>query len=273
MKRYWLQIKIGDKILNPILIFDGYSACTALSMKTLSCNIKTSHNTSSIPISFGYVEEYDNKQQIVYKETIQLVKQTNVISSLLGNIFRAIAESFLQVEIFFNDTNEGLCIGFLSSRLKPTKYLVKKDFRGIKTTETPDGVSDILSAKETFVSNYSVWGDLLKLSSETNDENVSKWEKCISSIPNSSDLQVEFSKYKNNLDTWIKLLQSWGLKKDCCKQYPGILVDSNRYDLVNQKQIHEDANYIVVIPCWTIWIDTNGIKTEKIVSKGILKQK
>ena len=273
MKRYWLQIKIGNKLLNPILIFDGNSACTALSMKTLSCNIKTSYNTSSIPVSFGYVEEYDNKRQIVYNECIQLVKQTNVISSLLGNIFRGITESSLQVEVYFNDTNEGLCIGFLSSRFKPTKYLVKKKFRGIKAAETPNGVPDIFSAKETFVSNYSAWGDLLKLSSETNDENISKWEKCISSIPNSSDLQVEFSKYKNNLETWIKLLQSWGLKKDGCKQYPGILADSNRYDLVNQEQIHEDANYIVLIPCWTIWIDTNGIKTEKNVSKGILKQK
>ena len=86
-------------------------------------------------------------------------------------------------------------------------------------------------------------------------------------------MQIEFSKYKDNLEIWIKLLQSWGLKKDGCKEYPGILVDLNRYDIVDNKQLYEDANYIVLSPCWTMWIESDGIKTEKIVSKGIIKQK
>ena len=273
MKRYWLQIKIGDKLFDPILIFDGYSACTALSMKTLSCNINTLQKASSIPVSLSYMKEEDDERQVVCKDTILLERQSNIISSLLGNIFRTMAENFVQVEVFFNDTNEGLCIGFLSSRLKPTRYLVKNEFRGMKIAKTSKGVSDISSAKRTFVLYYSVFEGLLNLSSDSNDENVSKWEQAIASIPSSSDLQAEFAKYKNNLETWIKMLQSWGLKKDGCKQYSGILVDLNRYKLMNNEQIDEDANYTVISPCWTIWIDVNGTMTEKIVSKGILKQK
>ena len=179
----------------------------------------------------------------------------------------------ISIDIFFNDTKEGLCIGFLSSKLKPARYLVNDDYRESKPFEVAPRVSNVLSAKEIFISNFTVFSNLLMLTQETDKERRFKWEQVIASIPNSSDLQIEFSKYKDNFEIWIKLLQSWGLKKDGCKQYPGILVDLNRYDIVDNKQLYEDANYIVLSPCWTIWIESDGIKTEKIVSKGIINQK
>lgn len=183
------------------------------------------------------------------------------------------AQERISLDIFFNDTEEGLCIGFLSSKFKPAIYILNDEYRGGKQVEATPQVSNVLSAKEVFVSNYAFFTDLLKLPQENDKEWVSKWERVISSIPNSSDLQVELLKYKDNLETWIKLLLSWGLKKDGCRQYPGLLVDLNRYDLMDNEQIQENSNYIVVSPCWTIWIDANGTKVEEIVSKGILRRK
>lgn len=231
------------------------------------------YTKTDIPVVFEYMEDCDGKLKLIHKEVIKLVKQRGAIATIVSRFFGEHSKEQISIEIFFNDTKEGLCIGFLSSKLKPTRYLMDDDYRGSKKVEITTLVSNVLSAKEIFVSNYAAFSDLLMLTQDANNERVTKWEQAIASIPNSSDLQAEFAKYKNNLETWIKLLQSWGLKKDGCKQYSGILVDLNRYNLMNNEQIDEDANYTVISPCWTIWIDVNGTMTEKIVSKGIIKQK
>ena len=273
MKRYWLHIRIGNIEIKPILIFDGYSACTAISMKSLSCIVNTSHNTPNILIEFGYIEEYHETKQLVYKDSISLIKRNNIIDAILGNILREKTTTQVTVEIFFNQTEEGLCVGFLSNKFKPTKYIVNNKYREEKNVKQSQQVSDILSAKAIFILNHYAFSDLLaSIDTNTiNNEYISQWEQRIDSLPNSSDLLLVFNKYKNDFSAWIKLLLSWGLKKDGCKQYPGLLLNLDRYNLADNYQINQSANYQVISPCWTIWIDQNGIKTEKIVSKGILK--
>lgn len=273
MKKYLLRIRIGNKELLPILIYDGGKVNKASSMKTLSCIVNTLQNRLVVPVEFEYIEDTDGEVKSICKESIALQRQRNFITTVVNRMLGGHTKEQISIEIFFNDTKEGLCIGFLSSKLKPARYLVNDDYRESKPFEVAPRVSNVLSAKEIFISNFTVFSNLLMLTQETDKERRFKWEQVIASIPNSSDLQIEFSKYKDNFEIWIKLLQSWGLKKDGCKQYPGILVDLNRYDIVDNKQLYEDANYIVVSPCWTMWIESDGIKTEKIVSKGIIKQK
>lgn len=273
MKRYWLHIRIGNKEIKPILIFDGYSACTALSMKSLSCIVNSSHSTSDIFIEFEYIEDNDETKRLVYKDSISLIKRNNIVDSILGKILRGNATNKVTVEIFFNQTEEGLCVGFLSNKFKPTKYIVNNKYRGEKIVKQEQQVSDILSAKTIFILNHKVFCDLLVYldSNPISDEYISQWEQRIESLPNSSDLLLVFNKYKNDFSAWIKLLLSWGLKKDGCKQYPGLLVNLDQYNLADNNQINQSANYQVISPCWTIWVEQNRIKTEKIVSKGILK--
>lgn len=273
MKRYWLHIRIGNIEIKPILIFDGYSVCTAISMKSLSCIVKITHNTPNLLIEFGYIEEYNETKRLVYKDSISLIKRNNIVDAILGNIIRGNTTTKVTVEIFFNQTEEGLCVGFLSNKFKPTKYVVNNKYRGEKTVKQKQQVADILSAKTFFILNHHVFSDLLvSIASDTiNNEYISQWEQRIASFPDSSDLLIVFDKYKDDFSAWIKLLLSWGLKKDGCKQYPGLLVNLDRYDLADNYQINQSANYQVISPCWTIWIEQNGIKTEKIVSKGILK--
>lgn len=273
MKKYLLNIKIGDKKLLPILIYDENEPCKASSMKNLSCTLSTKQSNLNIPVVFEYYDNSDNVVKLIHKESINLVKQKSIINNILNKILGGHTKEQIKIEVFFNDTKEGLCIGFLSSKLKPARYLVNDNYRGGKQVEVTPQVFNVLSAKDIFVSNYAAFSDLLTRTQETDHNWCSKWEQVIASVPNSLDLQIEFSKYKDNLEIWIKLLQSWGLKKDGCKQYPGILVDLNRYDIVDNKQLYEDANYIVLSPCWTMWIESDGIKTEKIVSKGIINQK
>lgn len=273
MKRYWLYIRIGNKEIKPILIFDGYSACTALSMKSLSCVINSLHITSDILIEFEYIEDNNETKRLVYKDSISLIKRNNIVDAFLGNILRGNATNKVTVEIFFNQTEEGLCVGFLSNKFKPTKYIVNNKYRREEIVKQEQQISDILSAKTIFILNHHVFSDLLvSIDTKTmNNEYISQWEQRINSLSNSSDLLLVFNKYKNDFSAWIKLLLSWGLKKDGCKQYPGLLVNLDRYNLAENNRINPSANYQVISPCWTIWIEQNGIKTEKIVSKGILK--
>ena len=273
MKKYWLHIRIGNKEIKPILIFDGYSACTTLSMKPLSYIVNSSHNTPNILIEFEYIEDYNESKRLVDKDSISLIKRNNFVDAILGNILRGNATSKVTVEIFFNQTEEGLCVGFLSNKFKPTKYIVNNKYRGEEIAKQEQQVSDILSAKTIFILNHQVFSDLLVSldSNPVSDEYISQWEQRITSLPNSSDLLLVFNKYKNDFNAWIKLLLSWGLKKDGCKQYPGLLANLDRYNLADNNQVNQSANYNVISPCWTIWIEQNGIKTEKIVSKGILK--
>ena len=273
MKQYLLNIKIGDKEILPIKIYDGHESCKASSMKTLSCLVGLLQSRLDVPVVFEYIEDCDGDVKSICKESITLHRQRNFITTVVNRMLGGYIKEQISIEIFFNDSKEGLCIGFLSSKLKPARYLVNDDYRGGEQVEVAPSASNVLSAKEIFISNFAVFSDLLMLTREIDNEWGLKWEQVIASIPNSSDLQIEFSKYKDKLETWIKLLQSWGLKKDGCKQYPGILVDLKRYDIVDNEQLYENANYIVVSPCWTMWIESDGIKTEKIVFKGLIKQK
>ena len=84
-------------------------------------------------------------------------------------------------------------------------------------------------------------------------------------------LLMEFKKYTSNLDTWLKLLCSWGVKQDGCKQYPGMLIRTGYYITEDNVAIEQERNYKVIVPCWTMWIEENGKRVEKLLSKGLVK--
>ena len=272
MSKSWIQIKIGKKVFAPVMINDGIAACHTSTMLTLSCTLSIPQRIVDIPIEFIYTKGEETSAKECFRESINMSREkgiVNTISMILGRN----RTNIVKIDIFFNENEDGLCIGFLASRYLPTKYIVKGEYWNSKDSITrQESIPIGKPAKVVFINNYHMFNELLPLTAAHADINiVKKWEKAIKSIEDSDMLFIEFKKYADNLDTWLKLLCSWGLKQDGCKQYPGILINIDNYTTDDMIPIEEERNYKVIVPCWTIWIEENGKRIEKLVSKGLVK--
>ena len=272
MDKIWLQIKIGKKVFDPILIYDGVAACHSNEMPTLSCTLNIPQRIVDIPIEFVYTKGDCTCDKECFRESINMSREkgfVNTISMILGRN----RNNIVKIDIFFNENEDGLCIGFLASRYLPTKYIVKGEYWNRKDGKiSQESIPLGKPAKDVFINNYQVFNELLPLTAAHADINiVNKWENAIKSITDSDMLFMEFKKYANNLDTWLKILCSWGLKQDGCKQYPGMLINTDYYAIDDMISIEEERNYKVIVPCWTIWVEDNGKRIEKLVSKGVVK--
>lgn len=272
MSKSWIQIKIGKKVFAPVMIHDGIAACHASTMPTLSCTLSIPQRIIDIPIEFIYTKGEGTSVIESFRESINMSREkgiVNAISMILGRN----RTNIVKIDIFFNENEDGLCIGFLASRYLPTKYIVKGEYWNSKDSNTSwKSISTGKPAKDVFINNYHVFKELLPLTAAHADINiVNKWENTIKSIEDSDMLFIEFKKYADNIDTWLKLLCSWGLKQDGCKQYPGILINTEYYTTDDMISIEEERDYKVIVPCWTIWIEENGKRNEKLVSKGFVK--
>lgn len=273
MSKSWIQIKIGNKVFAPIMIYDGVVACNINTMPTLSCTLNIPQRILDIPIEFTYLKGEKTSDKECFRESINLKRETGLINTISMIIGRS-RTNIVKIDIFFNENEEGLCIGFLAPRYLPTKYIVKGEYRNSndKNTCQESVIPNGKPAKDVFINNYPIFSELLPITTSHTDINiVNKWENTIKSIANSDMLLMEFKKYTNNLDTWLKLLCSWGLKQDGCKQYPGMLIRTGYYITEDNVAIEQERNYKVVVPCWTIWIEENGKRVEKLLSKGLVK--
>lgn len=273
MNKSWIQIKIGKKVLAPIMIYDGITACHTNTMPTLSYTLNIPQRIIDIPIEITYIKEDGICNKECFRESINMSQEkgiVNAISMLLGRN----RTNMVKIDIFFNENEDGLCIGFLAPRYIPTKYIVKDEYRNNSDRKASQNFNAPTGkpAKDVFVNNYQLFSELLPLTVAHTDINiVSKWENTIKSIVDSDMLFIEFKKYVDNLELWLKLLYSWGLKQDRCKQYPGALINIENYITEDNIAIEQERIYKVTVPCWTIWIEENGKRIEKLVSKGWVK--
>lgn len=272
MSKSWIQIKIGKKVFAPVMIHDGIAACHVSTMPTLSCTLSIPQQIVDIPIEFIYEKGEGTSVKESFRESINMSREKGIVNAI-SMIFGRNRTNIVKIDIFFNENEDGLCIGFLASRYLPTKYVVKGEYWNSKDSKTSqESISIGKPAKDVFINNYHMFNKLLPLTAAQADINIiNKWESTIKSIEDSGMLFVEFKKYADNLDMWLKLLCSWGLKQDGCKQYPGILINTDNYATDDNIAIDEERNYKVIVPCWTIWIEENGKRIEKLVSKGFVK--
>lgn len=273
MSKSWIQIKIGNKVFAPIMIYDGVVACNINTMPTLSCTLNIPQRILDIPIEFTYLKGEKTSDKECFRESINLTRETGLINTISMIIGRS-RTKIVKIDIFFNENEDGLCIGFLAPRYLPTKYIVKGEYRNSngKNIRHESIIPNGKLAKDVFINNYPIFSELLPITASHADINiVNKWENTIKSIANSDMLLMEFKKYTSNLDTWLKLLCSWGVKQDGCKQYPGMLIRTGYYITEDNVAIEQERNYKVIVPCWTMWIEENGKRVEKLLSKGLVK--
>ena len=50
-----------------------------------------------------------------------------------------------------------------------------------------------------------------------------------------------------------------------------MLINTDYYAIDDMISIEEERNYKIIVPCWTIWVEENGKRIEKLVSKGVVK--
>lgn len=270
-----IQLLIADIKLAPVQIVEKGELCISSSMNMQSCTLSVNDRDEEIPITISYLRLVEGQQETFIVKNASLKREHSFAYSV-GRILGGNRSIQVKVDVFFNKTEENdVCIGFLSQKYAPLKYncginsAVAHNKQSASFNKTDIGKS--FTAKDVFLENYQEFGEILSMSHLRNDsENVIEWGMCIAKIPDSDILLKEFQKYSTNYSGWIGLLKSWGLKQDSCKLYHGSIVDKERY-ACQDGVIEDEKMYKVEAPCWTIWLEENGKRIEKLVSKGLIK--
>ena len=288
MENIWTEVTIGEQTLPIVQLSNKGKVCIASDMNVQSCVLGIKQRVSKIPIKIRIYEGASSESLKSLRDVhIDLVREKSFFS-ILGRIVGGNGMMNVNIDVFYNKAeNEGDCIGFVSQHFKSNKYIVSL---GAQTnySEGPQYTNDnivgeeqvkysqqksYIDAKECFLKNVESFCEVIPLTL-IQKENiiVTEWENIILSLPQSSSLYDDFQNYKHNMSAWLLHLKSWGLKQDTCKEYPGFLIDTQRY-FTKEGSIDTNKRYIVLSPCWTLWKNVGGKNEEIIVSVGLIKEK
>lgn len=291
MNGIWTEIIIGDQILSKVQLLDNGSLCVSSDMNMQSCVLKVPQNISKLSVTIRVLESIDILKPLE-EIKLELLREKS-ISSFWGKLLGGSTLMETKINVFYNKADEhSICVGFVSQHFQPSKYVISLNhFCGgdqeINTThihkESDEDThesqkNEYTNAKDCFINNIDKFEKLILLTSirreigESAEKVSADWENAILSIRQSNSLHAEFLKYKQNLDAWLLHLKSWGLKQDLCKEYPGAIIDSHKYYKIDGS-IDIEKQYVVLLPCWTLWKTSNGKSEEIIVSVGLIKEK
>lgn len=287
MKNVWTEVTIGGQKMPIVQLSNNGKLCLASDMNMQSCVLRTKQSVSKIPVQIKlYKGESVESLQSLKDVNIELVREKSFFS-VLGRIVGGRGVMNVKIDVFYNKAdNNGVCIGFVSQYFQPNKYIMtlgslaneseirqhSNDFIG-QTKSTESQLENYIDAKDCFLKNVEKFCEVIPLTSIQKDNKiVAEWERIIISLPKSSSLYADFQSYKQNLSAWLLHLKSWGLKQDTCKEYPGCLIDTQRY-FTKDGSIDPNKQYVVLSPCWTLWKNVEGKNREIIVSVGLIKEK
>lgn len=288
MKNVWTEVTIGGQKMPIVQLSNNGRLCLASDMNMQSCILRTKQSISKISVQIKlYKGESVESLQYLKDVNIELVREKSFFS-VLGRMVGRNGLMNVKIDVFYNKAeNNGICIGFISQYFQSNKYIVtlgnlaneseirlypNDSFIGqVKSTESQP--ENYIDAKDCFLKNVEKFYEVIPLTSIQKDNKiVSEWEKIIISLPLSSSLYADFQSYKQNLSAWLLHLKSWGLKQDTCKEYPGCLIDTQRY-FTKDGSIDPNKQYVVLSPCWTLWKNGEGKNEEIVVSVGLIKEK
>jgi len=274
MKSIWVKINIGDKAIPPLKLYDDEFDVHQTHLQPRDVHVRP-YNNGFIPVIISFYSGSNTEIKDKISETNLRLERIRNIVFYLGNLLGKAFQGNVDVSVFFNVNEEGLCIGFLAQGYTPLKYVVPANIVAVNHGEkSKQSTFDLNqpSAKEIFISNIMAFSGIIPETQLNQNPNiVEEWRTIINNLPvNGTSLLVEFEKYKSRLDLWLNLLSSWGLKRDKCSKYSGLLVSSERYVTENGSDIDEDANYEVLSPCWSLWKEDK--REDSVVSRGILKK-
>lgn len=271
MENVWLEIIVEGEKLAPVQIIRDGNFSIQDDMNVQSLAIKFKEKTTLLNISIiGYKGENLSSANKFFEKKKHFDRVNN-LSYYLSRVIAGNAYTSAKINVFYNIIDsETVCVGFVSQKFESFKVDVKVVDPEIQTKiaqENGDSFISDITAKEIFTSNYINFTPLIPelLTDKLSDE----WENVIKLIPNSQNLFKLYISYKYNPKGLLGLVKSWGVKYDMCKLYPKALVDLNKY-YISEDELQHNELYGVISPCWTIWIEDNGKRLEKVIAKGIL---
>ena len=125
-----------------------------------------------------------------------------------------------------------------------------------------------------FVSNINAFvsaieNTYIKKNVDIEMQNI-EWINAISQIPNSTSLRAIYDTCEKDMELWMNVMESWGVKVDKCRRYPYLAINQKFYKIPSN--ISDNSVLEVITPSWTIWTETTtGQKEEKAIIKGEVK--
>ena len=98
MSKSWVQIKIGNKALAPIMIYDGTVACHINTMPTLSCTLNIPQ-LKDISIEFTYLKGNGTSSKEYLRESIKMSPEKGLVNTL-SRIFGSGRTNIVKIDIF-----------------------------------------------------------------------------------------------------------------------------------------------------------------------------
>lgn len=171
----------------------------------------------------------------------------------------------------------GLVIAKLIRKTPPTSHdpQLPQSSLGTKPIKQPMStqVIDVIqcpngSAKEAFLANVKNLAPLF--------EALDKGEKFDETITdaiieiNNNDLMNIWVKICKNPNAVLRILASWGIRREDEVQFKPQKHHFERYKLNNGQSLIEGYNYKVLSPCWIYtFIDNDGATHKEVVIKGV----
>lgn len=159
-------------------------------------------------------------------------------------------------------------IGKVMGKKKENSRSSKMDEKpAIRRIECPPKNLSGKSAKDSFVENLDKFKSLLQLLNE--DAFVpSDWTELIIDI-NNKELTEYWSKAHKSVNSWCRLLASWGITSDSCTSFKAMTVHEDMYLTEEGGVIEMGQMYQVLQKCW---VHTNSEGEKNIIVKGIAKK-
>lgn len=124
-----------------------------------------------------------------------------------------------------------------------------------------------ISAKNSFIENIDKFRNLLPTLNE-GTFNPSDWTDYIIDI-NNGELIEYWKKAHTSVNSWIRLLASWGLKTDDCSSFKAMSIHQHMYIVDNGCPIELGKTYNVTKKCWIL---TNPNNQREIIVIGEVKE-
>lgn len=272
MNNVWIETVIEGKKLAPVQVVQDnrLSVGDDMNMQSLAVQIKEKVGALNLTI-IGYRGSTFSSSSVFFSKKKNM-QRSNSFTFLLSRLFAGNSITSANVNVFYNIVDsETICVGFVSQKFESARVYVKvvdSTYGSPISKEGIDRTTIQKSAKELFVSNYNRFSSLMQ--ELLTDKLSSEWVNIIMSIPDSHSLLELYSSYKGNPEMMLELMKAWGVKYDKCKSYPQELVNTDYYNIV-EGGFDKSEIFSVISPCWTIWLDDNGHRIERVISKGSLK--
>lgn len=269
----WLYINALDKHIACLKLAENDKICfdEKYLVKKFTLEVPTS-KAASIIFDIIISEGKDSSSKVLYKTDIVIKKNRSILQMIDNIICGFSAYQTLPIDLVITKKNTGVSIGVMSPKYEANHINVNLAEATCNSTVESNNVVKV-EPKELFVSNISVFVSAIETTYVKKmdiDMQNNEWISAFSKIPNSESLQAIYNTCEKDMNLWMNVLESWGVKVDKCTKYTYLAINKLFYKVPSD--ISNNSVLEVIAPAWTIWTETaTGQKEEKVIIKGTVR--